>query len=306
MSTAMEAFLEAQTRFLQQQQQFATDEEARKKEIHLAQLHELEERSKLLKLEEEKSAETAALREDREKKKQKMKQADRLEKWHDGDQADAYLAKFETVMTECEVPKEQWRGRLVNCLTGKALSAYRSVAQVGVGDNDGYDSTKEKLLEAMGFGIEQTRRKFWNTRRTDTSPMDMLRQLDSFYSCITRDCSTLADLRQEILIGRLLSLYPSDIADYVYIRNPTNAHQAAHYLQNYLDSRPWRKSSPRHKEVSGFGKGMGHGGGGDPGNSSREHSRKHGGKEHGPDTERRSGPIKRMPLRSYLSVLGVG
>ena len=220
MSTAMEAFLEAQTRFLQQQQQFATDEEARKKEIHLAQLHELEERSKLLKLQEEQSEDAKAQREENEKKKQKMKQADRLEKWHDGDQADAYLAKFETVMTECDVPKEQWRGRLVNCLTGKALSAYRSVAQVGVGDDDGYDSTKEKLLEAMGFGIEQTRRKFWNTNRrlTDTPPMDMLRQLDSCYSRITRDCSTLADLRREILIGRLLSLYPSDIADYVRLR----------------------------------------------------------------------------------------
>ena len=67
-----------------------------------------------------------------------------------------------------------------------------------------------------------------------------------------------------MLIGRLLSLYPADIADHVYIRNPANAHQAAQYVHNYLDSHPWRKrnlDSSRQKEASGFGRGMGHGGG---------------------------------------------
>lgn len=258
-SRAMESFLEAQTLFLARQQKFAEDEEARKNEMHLAQIKELEERAKLLKLQEEQSEDARAQRDTITKMKQKMKQADRLEKWTDGDLPDAYLAKFETVMTECDVPKEQWRGRLVNCLTGRALTAYRSVVQGG--ECKHYDDMKDKLLEAMGLGIEQTRRKFWipNKKLTE-SPMDMLQQLDSSYSRITRDLSTPAELRQEMLIGRLLSLYPTDIADYVYVRKPTNAHQAAQYLQNYLDSHPWRKrnlDNSRPKEVSGFGGGHG-------------------------------------------------
>ena len=107
--------------------------------------------------------------------------------------------------------------------------------------------------------------------------MDMLRQLDSCYSRITRDCSSPAELRQEILIGRLLSLYPLDVADYVYVRNPTNAHQASHYLQNYLDSHPWRRNqdnSRRGQGVSGSGGGA-RWGGGDPGQN-KEHSSKRG------------------------------
>ena len=282
-STAMEAFLQAQTKFLEQQQKYAEMEETRKAEIHLAQIKELEERQKLLKLQEEQSEEAMAKREESEKVKQKLKQADRLEKWHDGDQADAYLAKFETVLTECDVPKEQWRGRLVNCLTGKALAAYRSVVQGG--DSKEYDEMKDQLLEAMGLGIEQTRRKFWTpSRKLTESPMDILRQLDSSYSRITRDCTSPAELRQEMLIGRLLSLYPPDVADYVYVRHPTNAHQAAQYLQNYLDSHPWRKRNADYpKEVSGFGRGTGNGGG-DPGYS-REHSGRRGqfGKERSKD-----------------------
>ena len=51
-STAMDIFLEAQAEFLRQQAKFVEDEEARKKEVHSAQLKELEERSKLLKLQE--------------------------------------------------------------------------------------------------------------------------------------------------------------------------------------------------------------------------------------------------------------
>ncbi len=57
---------------------------------HRAQLKELQEREKLLKLQEEQSCAI-------EKSKQQTKQADRLEKWNEGDQADAYLAKFETI-----------------------------------------------------------------------------------------------------------------------------------------------------------------------------------------------------------------
>ena len=49
-STAMEAFLQAQTKFLEQQQKYAEMEETRKAEIHHAQIKELEERQKLLKL----------------------------------------------------------------------------------------------------------------------------------------------------------------------------------------------------------------------------------------------------------------
>lgn len=95
-------------------------EEVRKEALHQA-LKELEERGKLLKLQEEQSEEARAKQEQNEKIKQKLKQADRLDKWTDADQADAYLAKFETVMIECDIPKVQWRGRLVHCLSGRAL-----------------------------------------------------------------------------------------------------------------------------------------------------------------------------------------
>ena len=133
--------------------------------MHFAQLKELEDRSKLLKLQEEQNAEARAWKEKEEIIKQKLKQADQLEKWTDGDQADVYLAKFETVMTECEVPKEQWKGCLVNCPAGKAcLSAYRAVIQVG--DNNDYSEMKEKpwdleLNKLVGNSGTPTKDSLW-------------------------------------------------------------------------------------------------------------------------------------------------
>ena len=72
--------------------------------------------------------------------------------------------------------------------------------------------------------------------------MDALCILDSSYSRLTRDCVDMNALREELLTGRLLSLYPWDIADIIYIRNPASSYEAAEFLQSYLDNHPWQKN----------------------------------------------------------------
>ena len=70
------------------------------------------------------------------------------------------------------------------------------------------------------------------------------------------------DLKEELLTGRLLSLYPWDIADAIYTRKPARSYEAAEFLQSYLDNHPWWKKildSSHHRVVSGFGGGSGHG-----------------------------------------------
>ena len=66
---AMEAFLEVQDQFLIQQTKFTEEKDVQKKEIHQAQLKELDERGKLLKLEEEQDEEAQLQREMKEKMK---------------------------------------------------------------------------------------------------------------------------------------------------------------------------------------------------------------------------------------------
>ena len=145
------------------------------------------------------------------------------------------------------------------------------------------------------------------------SPLDLLHQMDPCYSRMTRDCKDLSDVKQELLIGRLFSVYPSDIADYIRVRDTKNTHQAAQYLQNYLDIHPWRKKfwdNSKPKEVSGSGRGMGHDRG-EPGYSHRGSERKNyvergrGNRYVREDEKRDERPHRGTPLTKPLCSMGV-
>ena len=169
-------------------------------------------------------------------------------------------------MNQCTISNEEWLGRLVNCLTGKALAVYH--CRTRETDEETYETLKEKILVALGHRLQQTRKKFWNpSRKYLDMPMDALCTLDSSYSSFTRDCVDMNALREELLTGRLLLLCPWDIADIIYTRNPASSYEAVKFLQSYLDNHPWQKYKldiTRHREVSGFGGGVGVAGG-DPG-----------------------------------------
>ena len=302
-----EAFLEVQTRFLQQQTELAKADEKRRedlfqeqlkqakateeeqqrrqdlyeqqlkqaehvdteeqwrKELHIAQMKEFEDRGKLIKLQENQASELKEERARDEGKRQKLRRADRIQNWQDEEDPECFFDQFEELMTECDIPKEEWRSRLVACLTGKALMLYRARTG-GSSMEETFDALKKKLLIAMGHGLQQTRQKFWRPPRKNLeSPTETIRTLSIYLNRITKDCNDVELFREEILLGHLMTLYPMDLADEVYRSKPSNAFEAADFLQSYLDSHPWRKKNlNKCKEVSGLGEGSGESGG-DPG-----------------------------------------
>ena len=75
-SQRMEHFLVAQTWILTLQTQMAEQEELRRQEMHTAQLKEVEEREKMLIIQEKRAEDDRLQREERARAKQKMKHAD--------------------------------------------------------------------------------------------------------------------------------------------------------------------------------------------------------------------------------------
>ena len=138
----LEAFLEAQTNFLKEQTKIKEEEEKRQKILYEAQLKDLHERERLLKLQEEQVQTLNSQKTLEEERKQKYRQADNVEKWRDSDQPDAF-ARFEAIMTDYDIADDHWNRRLVNCLTERALEAYRSITR-GT-DELTYSEFKEKL-----------------------------------------------------------------------------------------------------------------------------------------------------------------
>ena len=139
----LEAFLEAQTNFLKEQTKIKEEEEKRPKTFYEAQLKDLHERERLLKLQEEQVQTLNSQKTLEEERKQKSRQADNVEKWRDSDQPDAFFARFEAIMTDCDIADDHWKRRLVNCLTERALEAYRSITRGK--DELTYPEFKEKL-----------------------------------------------------------------------------------------------------------------------------------------------------------------
>ena len=54
----------------------------------------------------------------------KRKLADKVAKWEDADQPEAYLQRFEESMKEAGIPENEWPQQLRPLLSGKALAAY--------------------------------------------------------------------------------------------------------------------------------------------------------------------------------------
>ena len=207
-------------------------------------MEELRLRNEELKRSEEKSIETQGRLERKEEQRRLQRRAEKMEPWRDCDQPEAYLVKFERVMTEVAIPGDEWANRLVPLLTGKVLAAYH--AQVPPTAAKSYDELKEALLDALGLSVDHCRRKFWSFhRKYSDSPQEVLRQIETTFHGLTHRCKSVKEMEWEMVLGRFLSTYSSDVVDYVMLCKPKTTVEAANLVQNYLEGKQgWRDRRP--------------------------------------------------------------
>ena len=117
----------------------------------------------------------------RRDKTEKKRIADKIVKMEDTDQPDANFKRFEDIMKEAEIEKEEWPRRLSVLLSGKALVAYaNTVPMEAKGD---YNALKEALLQALGLTAEHCRLDVWTlNKRYGESWQELARRIDSMIS----------------------------------------------------------------------------------------------------------------------------
>ena len=99
----------------------------------------------------------------RDGKEQKKQVADRITPWTDSEHPTAYLKRFEDIMQENGIGKEQCPSRLIPLLTGQALAAYNyNIPRDAIAS---YPSFKEERLKLLGMSIERSQHKFWRMQR---------------------------------------------------------------------------------------------------------------------------------------------
>ena len=54
---------------------------------------------------------------------------------------------------------------------------------------------------------------------------------------LMKDCIMLQDAKRQIVMGKLLSLCPQDLSEYVLLKNPRTMLEAAIIIQEKLDAR---------------------------------------------------------------------
>ena len=111
-----------------------------------------------------------------------------------------------------------------------------------------FDDLKEHLLQALGYSEERCRKKFWsNTWNFSNGVHSVLDQLQSLADRLLKECKSVEDAKHKMLMGKLLSICPHDIAEHILLRNPKTILETANIIQDRLDTQPtWKKDRSIH------------------------------------------------------------
>ena len=102
------------------------------------------------------------LQEEKEKSMRQRLLRDRLPKLGNED-LDSFI-RFEDVAIEAEIPKNDWLIYFENSLTGQALERFQSC--VAREHRANYDTSRDVLLEAMGYSKEEAIHSFFSQNDT--------------------------------------------------------------------------------------------------------------------------------------------
>ena len=97
----------------------------------------------------------------------------------DKDRMDAFLSRFEMIMSCHKIKDNQWCMHLSSCLTGHALELFFGIA---VEKQQDYAEVKATLLKGYNLTEKSFKDKFWNSRaRKDEIPSQVLNRINEYF-----------------------------------------------------------------------------------------------------------------------------
>ena len=137
----------------------------------------------------------------------------KLSKHNKKDDIEAYLTTFERVMRIYEVPEDRWAVRLVPQLMCKAQSAY---AAMGAEDALDYWALKEAILKRYDISEDTYKHRFRRTeKKEEESVGELVVRLNDVFWKWTRECDTVEQLADVMVMGQLLNILPVNVKIWV-------------------------------------------------------------------------------------------
>eukprot|EP00731_Ephydatia_muelleri_P013583 Em0007g893a len=151
------------------------------------------------------------------------------------DDIESYLVTFERVMRAYEVKENRWAVKLAPQLTGKAQQAYAAMRAEDAGT---YQLLKEAILRRYDISDETYRQRFRETvKKEDETVSELAVRLYDLLQKWTKDCKTVAEVRDLMVREQLLNALPRDLKIWVSERKPKTSTEAADMADNYVRAR---------------------------------------------------------------------
>ena len=184
-----------------------------------------------------------------------------LSKLTEEDDIEAYLTTFERMMEGYSIDKGKWSYKLAPNLTGRAQQAFAALPSTDVGN---YDKLKEAILARYNANQETYRQRFRSSKRKlEESHEELVIRLSDLCVKWTKDCHTVSDIRQMIVMEQFLNSLAPEFRLRVKERDPKTVQDAAkiadHLLQAKKQERSWyqkKESSEGEREIRCFGCGQ--------------------------------------------------
>ena len=146
------------------------------------------------------------------------------------------------------VAKERWPFQLAPQLTGKAQQAYAALSAEAASD---YDQLKAAILRRYDINDETYRQRFRAaTQKGGEAFRELATRLQDLARKWTRECTTVEELLEAIVVEQLIHTLPEDIRVWVRERKPKSSLEARQLADDYQQARrtaPLDTSAEQHK-----------------------------------------------------------
>ena len=184
-----------------------------------------------------------------------------LSKLSEEDDIEAYLTTFERMMAGYSIEKRKWSYRLAPNLTGRAQQAFAALPSADAGD---YDKLRAAILARYNVNQETYRQRFRSSkRRSEESHEELVIRLTDLYNKWTKDCRTMPEIREVIVMEQFLNSLTPEIRLRVREKNPKTVEEAAktadHLLQAKKQERSWyqkKEANEGERDIRCFGCGQ--------------------------------------------------
>ena len=151
------------------------------------------------------------------------------------DDIEAYLTTFERLMTAHEIPEARWAYKLAPQLVGKAQQAYSAMSAGDAGD---YSKVKAAVLRRYDINAESYRERFRTMSKKDgETNRELVARLEDLATKWLQDCTSMAEIRDEVIKEQLLNSLPERIRIWVKERKPKTSLEAGQLADDFVQAR---------------------------------------------------------------------